>query len=651
MRPQSIEEGREAFDRCDWPAVVAALTGAEADGAELDADNLERLALAATWVGDWELCIGSRERAFALYSAAGNQRRAAGLAVELCTDQVARQRQAVALGWFERANQLLDGSAPCSELACLEDLRALANAFVFGDLETGAVHAQAAVALGVQLGDRDIEAVARCHLAQIRIRQGDLKAGMKLLDQAMTAAVSGELGPTATARVYCNTISMCQALGDLRRAREWTEEAIRCSSRPGLSDWPGDCQLHRAELTRMGGDWNTAESEIHHILPELERWDPGHAALAWQEIGEIRRRRGDLDGAWEAFTRAQGLGRDPQPGLALLLLAKGNVVAADTAITAALTAANGSDPLLSAQLLPAAVAIHLARDDLEAADAAALRLEGLAERFPTIVLRAAAAAAVAEVALARNDPEVATSAARQAVAFWRDAGAPHETAVAQVLVARASRALGDPAVARVELEAANSSFVALGADPDVAAATALLAELSGVIDRGERVRRTFVFTDIVDSTRLVAAMGDEQWSAVLAWHNKSVRELLAAHGGEEVKQRGGGDGFFTTFSQPAAAVACAVDIQRTFAIHRQQNGFAPSIRIGLHEADATLADRDYSGRGVHEAARVTELAGAGDIVASTATVISAGWSQTSTPNMAELRGLPDPIEVVHVIWT
>jgi len=648
---QAIDEGRAAFDRCDWPAVLAALRGAEADESELGADDLERLALAATWVGDWDICIAARERAFALYSAAGEQRKAAGLAIELCTDQVARQGQAVALGWFERANQLLDGSPPCSELARLEDLRAIASAFVMGDLETGVVHAQAAVALGHQLGDRDVEAVACTHLAQIRIRQGDPTAGMKLLDQAMTAAISGELGPTATARVYCNTISMCQALGDLRRAREWTDEAIRCSSRPGLSDWPGDCRLHRAELIRMGGDWDSAETEIENILPELERWDRGHLALAWHEIGEIRRRRGDLDGAREAFTRAQGLGRDPQPGLALLFLAHGDVGAADSAITAALTAASESDPLLSAQLLPAAVAIHLARDDLEAAEAATRRLSDLAERFPTIVLRAAAAAAAAEVALARHDPKAAGSSARQAVAFLRDAGAPHETAVAQVLVARASRALGDAAVARVELESANSSFAALGAGPDTAATSAMLAELSGVVDKGERVCRTFVFTDIVDSTRLVAAMGDDQWSAVLAWHNKAVRERLATHGGEEVRQRGGGDGFFTTFSQPDAAIACAVDIQRAFAIHRERNGFAPSIRIGIHEAEATLADRDYSGRGVHEAARVTELAGAGEIVASTATVVSGGWGQTSASEIAQLRGLPDPIEVVRVIWS
>jgi len=72
----------------------------------------------------------------------------------------------------------------------------------------------------------------------------------------------------------------------------------------------------------------------------------------------------------------------------------------------------------------------------------------------------------------------------------------------------------------------------------------MLAELSAVDERGQPLRRTFVFTDIVDSTPLVAAMGNEQWTAVLAWHNKAVCDLLEAHEGEEVKERGGDDGLF-----------------------------------------------------------------------------------------------------------
>ena len=54
---------------------------------------------------------------------------------------------------------------------------------------------------------------------------------------------------------YCVTIGLCQSLGDIRRASEWTEQAVACSSRPGMGDFPGDCQMHRAEITRLRGDW------------------------------------------------------------------------------------------------------------------------------------------------------------------------------------------------------------------------------------------------------------------------------------------------------------------------------------------------------------------------------------------------------------
>ena len=644
-----ISEGRAAFERCDWPAVFAALRPLYDDVAPLPVDDLERLAVAATWMGEWEVCIGARERAFAFRSESGEKRAAAVLAIELCLDQATRRRDAVAMGWFERANELLEDAPPCSELARLEDLRAIGALFVTRDLETAAVHARRAVSLSQQLGDRDTEAVARGHLAQILIRQGDVVAGTRLLDQAMTAAVSGELGPVPTARVYCMTISMCQALGDIRRAREWTEEAIRCSSRPGLSDWPGDCRLHRAELTRMEGDWLAAETEIERLLPVLETWDPDHVALAWHELGEIRRRRGDFDDALEAFTRAKSLGRNPQPGLALLHLARGEAEVAEASIDSALVGAE-SDPPMVAQLLPAAVAVHLARGHLEEAASAALQLSQLATHCPTVVVQAAAAQAAAEVALARQDPRTAVSAGRQAVRLWRDAAAPYEAALAQMVVARGSSALGDAGVARVELETARAAFEALGAAFDVTSAAGLLVEVTDVVDRGRRVCRTFLFTDIVDSTRLVAAMGDEQWTSVLGWHDKTVRQLLEAHGGEEVKQRGGGDGFFATFPGADAAIACAVALQRAFADHRREYGFAPYVRVGVHEAEVTLVGRDYSGRGVHEAARVTDLAGAGEIVASAATATGAGWAVTSPPELVPLRGLPNPVEIVRVVW-
>ena len=89
-----------------------------------------------------------------------------------------------------------------------------------------------------------------------------------------------------------------------------------------------------------------------------------------------------------------------------------------------------------------------------------------------------------------------------------------------------------------------------------------------------------MFTDIVGSTSLLEAMGDEAWQSLLSWHDKTLRALFAANRGEEVTATG--DGFFVAFESPDDALACAAVIQRGLADHRANAGFAPQVRIGLH---------------------------------------------------------------------
>ncbi len=109
-----------------------------------------------------------------------------------------------------------------------------------------------------------------------------------------------------------------------------------------------------------------------------------------------------------------------------------------------------------------------------------------------------------------------------------------------------------------------------------------------------RVQKTFVFTDIVNSSNLVEALGDEAWQALLRWHDETLRSQFSAHHGQEVVATG--DGFFVAFDSPDDALACAVAIQRTLAEHRQTAGFAPPVRIALHVAGATQAGGTSGGR-------------------------------------------------------
>jgi class 3 adenylate cyclase len=217
------------------------------------------------------------------------------------------------------------------------------------------------------------------------------------------------------------------------------------------------------------------------------------------------------------------------------------------------------------------------------------------------------------------------------------------------LLAQAAMLAGDREVASVELDAALAVFEGLGARLDLEAARRLSARI-GETPIGHHVRRTFMFTDIVDSTRLVAGMGDESWAAVLRSHDRTVRELLVQHGGTEVKQRGGGDGFFAVFDHPSPAVECAIAMQRRFAGQRETAGFAPAIRIGVHEADALLSGGDFAGLGVHEAARIAGVAEGGVILTSEATAVAANAPATMPARRVEMKGLRDPMAIVSIEW-
>lgn len=162
-----------------------------------------------------------------------------------------------------------------------------------------------------------------------------------------------------------------------------------------------------------------------------------------------------------------------------------------------------------------------------------------------------------------------------------------------------------------------------------------------------RVERTFMFTDIARSTVLVEALGDKAWEGLISWHDQTLRAVFAAHGGDEIHHTG--DGFFVAFPDQASGVDAAVAIQRRLEEHRRTQGFAPEVRIGLHASAATRIERDFRGKGVHEAARIAALAEGGEIVASRSTAEGITYP-VSQPRTVTLKGISEPVDIVTVDW-
>jgi class 3 adenylate cyclase len=236
---------------------------------------------------------------------------------------------------------------------------------------------------------------------------------------------------------------------------------------------------------------------------------------------------------------------------------------------------------------------------------------------------------------------------RRGVRMWSEVDVPYEAAQARELLASAYGDLGDPDAAELELTAARASFQRMGAERAERRVAALISRASTVL---RTAVRTFVFTDIVESTRLVEMLGDEQWESLLAWHDRTLRGCIEAQAGEEVKHEG--DGFFIAFAEADSALECACSIQRSLRDHRRDHGFAPRVRIGIHATEATDRSGDYGGRGIHIAARIAAAAGAGEIIVSRDALQAAhdGFRAVDERPL-ELKGVAQPIIVATVDWS
>ncbi len=637
---ESPDAGREAAARGMWREAYHAY--ADADGKHLTADDFEKFAEAAWWSGKLEEAVELRGRAYAAFQAAGDPHGAVRAALTLSWDHFHRGAYSVSHGWFARAERLVATIPESVEYAHFVLARGQQE-LMRGNLE-GISDLERAYELGEQFGDRDVQATALVMQGYGLVQSGEVDKGLALLDEATAAAVCGEVKPFSAGLIYCCTIASCQGVGDYRRAAEWTEAANQWCDRTDMTGFPGACRVHRAQLTRLRGDWLAAEQQAVSACEELQEFDHYVTGAGFYEIGEIRRRRGEFAAAAEAYAKADELGHDPQPGVALLRLAEGKV---DSAVTASRRALEDvMEPLGRLRRLPAQVEISVAAGNLRAARTAAEELERLVEAYriagePAPAFDAILRLAKGQIQLAEGDAEGATRCLRRARDEWKQIGAPYETAQARTLLGVAYRREGDEDGAMAEFEAALATFERLGAKLDEERAKELLGKLE--------TRRTFVFTDIVDSTKLLETLGDDKWKKLLGRHDELLRQKIVESGGEVIKQTG--DGFFASFEQPKAAIEAAVSIQRAL----DGEVFAPDVRIGVHTGGAFHADgdfADYGGQGVHAAARIGAAAGAREVLVSQETIgdASSGFRIAETREEA-LKGFEQPVEVVSIDWS
>jgi ATP/maltotriose-dependent transcriptional regulator MalT len=466
-----VRRGRQAFEERSWAVAhdMLARTGA---GQPLDAEDLERLAVAAYFVGHDDECEHAWERAHQVWMRLGDVDRAARCAFWLGLGLAIRGENARSGGWFARANRVIADAgtevAACGYLLVPDAMECLA----MGNTETCDALYQQVTELGERFGDPDLVAMGRLGQGEAAIAAGDTRSGLALLDEVMVAATTGEVSPLMTGILYCAVIEACMHAFDLRRAAEWTDALGNWCDEEDIVPFRGQCLVHRSQVLQAHGEWATALTEAMNAQGLLARSDHIAVGAACCQQGDLHRLRGEHDDAERAYAEASRHGHETVPGLALLRLEQGSVDAAAAAIRRMIE--EPQPPAQRVAVLAAFVDIMLATGDADAARGAHDELTRLADATGAPLVVARAHHAGAAILLAENDPSAALTELRRASSRWRELGMPYEWTCTQELIGLACRALGDVDAGDFELHAALAAFERLGAATDAARVAARL---------------------------------------------------------------------------------------------------------------------------------------------------------------------------------
>jgi DNA-binding CsgD family transcriptional regulator len=467
-----LERGRDAYRDRAWLDAYEALSRADAES-PLEAADVELLATSAALIGERDAHLALLERLHKLRLDASETEPAAKAAVMLGMNLAIAGEVGPAMGWFGRAERLVEQSDADSVVPGYLLMPVIFQRMSSEDADGAHRAASDAAAIAARFDEHDLFAAATYMAGSALIKLGRVEDGLQLLDEAMVAVTAGEVSPFFAGIVYCGVIASCEEAFEPRRAHEWTTALTRwCEAQPQLVSFTGRCLAHRAGIKQLHGAWADALEEAVLARERCEQaMNRAATGQAYYQQAELHRLRGDLGAAEQAYRDASRFGREPQPGLALLRLAQGDEDAAVAALRRAL--AETAEPLQRAVLLPAYIEVALAQDAVDEAMSASAELDEIDGRFGRPMLRAIAAQVRGSVELARGQPQAALRSLRTAWQVWEELDAPYEGGRVRLLVGLSCRALGDEDGAALEFESARAAFDALGAAPDLARVDAL----------------------------------------------------------------------------------------------------------------------------------------------------------------------------------
>lgn len=511
MTSDLVTSARDAFARQDWRAAHDALAGSRP---ELSTADLELLAASAWWMGDSPESMAVSEEIYQRLVAAGAEQQAADRALRLALEWFTRGDVQVGAAWLARARRMLEGLPRSVLHGYLAYLDGAADMDVSGDAEVAEEGAREVEALAREFGDPTLASFALALRGMAAVRRGRTAEGFGLLDEAMLPVLAGHVDPLWSGDLYCTVVHLCDELGDLARMHAWTAALARWSGPRGRTFmFASVTRIHELQLVAAEGGWDTVERELGDRSADLVGAHGWLAGEGYYTLGEVRRLRGDADGARAAYALARDQGHAALPGAALLLRSEDRRADALAALRVGLA---GATRLGRAQLALPAVELALAQGEPSYAESLTAELEGTAAWFGTPGLGARAAQARAAVHLHAGRPRDAVPLLEHAAQVYREQRHRYASAAVHEALAAAHHAAGDHDRADAATATALAILMRLGAAPDVARLSSRTSLPGGLTEREVEVL-----------ARVAAGATNREVATALSISEKTVGRHLA----------------------------------------------------------------------------------------------------------------------------
>ncbi|WP_445166998.1 LuxR C-terminal-related transcriptional regulator [Mycolicibacterium sp. Dal123E01] len=463
-----LETARDAYANGDWRTAYDAFTRAQ-ETEDLNTDDLSSFGLAAWRLGHGRHSMQLSEQAFNRLNAANDTPKAAMKAVEVALQWFNGGDLTITRVWINRARRLHDKQPDDRVLAYLLYLDSLV-AIDEGRNDVAADLAHQLEEVTTRLDDPGFNALCFTASGVTMLPFARTSEAFAQLDEAMMPVLADQVPVDWAGDIYCAVIHECHRLADLTRMKTWFDamEVWRKGPKVTASWYGTTCEVHKMDLHSATKTLSEVEQRLLNAIAAMGDF-PGTVGKGYYELGEIRRRKGDIDGARQAFSQARGHNKDPQPGEALLRCHLGEADAAATDLRMRMDAEQ--DEINRLRLLPAAIEIAVARGRSDDADRYCAELEAGAERFDSPGFRAWARHARGAVLLTQGNATDALPVLQDALRRYRSTQCRYEMAQVYDLMSLARRGADDPTGAEADAANAAAIYQQLGVSPAQAEST------------------------------------------------------------------------------------------------------------------------------------------------------------------------------------